>query len=688
MGYISEFFQPDGSLATLEGYEYREEQQKMADLIYHILDAGHIGIVEAGTGTGKSLAYLYPALCFALAQGEKVVISTNTINLQEQLLEKDIPVLRKLGKKFKAVTVKGWNNYPCWQKLVELLTEMDVVEQEKQKLLQLDLALDQDQEAAQNIFAGLSLELKGVIEAESDLCMRNKCSFFIQCPVFVNRRLAEEANLIIVNHHLLLADVCVRQQRGWDSAAVLPLYKHVIFDEAHHLEDIATEYFGRDISLNRLRQLIGCFYRSHGKKPGILQYLRFNLALIEEDEISQDAVAMIDWNLIPQLRLMEDAAIKFFKALEQHLRVAQDEDYLLLPHGGLETEAILQTYDKVHTCFLDIERELKELAALLESSDNKDRLLPFIRRTEEFRSDLEFLMEAKSKDYVYWLKSLPKHRGVVLKAAPIQVGTEIKENLLFQVNTAIFTSATLSVNQNFKYFRNSIGLDDSEGWDLQEAIFISPFTYEKQVYLGIAKDLPLPDSHNFVDEFVKQLEEVLAITQGRAFILFTSYRMLTQVVMLSRQLGLDTKYNFLVQGELPRTLMVDRFKTEVNTVLLGTDSFWEGVDVAGDALSMVIITRLPFRVPTDPITVMRSEYIKARGKNPFTEYYLPQAVLKFRQGFGRLIRTKSDRGFVLICDRRIKERNYGKHFLTSLPKCPIQYKNLEQITQEAKLWFS
>ncbi len=687
LSYLSDFFQPDGPLASLEGYEYRAQQQKMADLVYQILEKGHIGIIEAGTGTGKSLAYLYPAICFALDKGEKVVISTNTINLQEQLLEKDIPVLKKLGCKFKAVVAKGWSNYPCWEKVCDMLVGLED-NFERQSLLELDLSLSQDQNAAQEIFASLPLDLKAEIEAESDLCIRSKCSYFNQCPVFTNRRLAEEADIVIVNHHLLLADVCVRQQVGWDTAAVLPAYQHIIFDEAHHLEDIATDYFGLRISLNRTRRLLGCFYRSQSKNRGILQHLRFSLSFNSDEQDNQDVLMLIDWKLLPQIRIVDEAAVRFFKVLEEHLNQADNQEHLLIPYGGLETPPILENYDRFYTAFLTLERGLKELSSMIDSVEEKDKLLPFIRRVELFRSDLEFLMEVKSKDYVYWLKSLPKYSGVVLQAAPIQVGGEIREHLLYQVSTAVFTSATLSVNKEFNYFRSSVGIDNNENWDLAEEIFLSPFDYQQQVYLGIAKDLPFPGSQDFVKLFTRQLEQILDITQGRAFLLFTSYRMMNEVIDETRKLGLDEKYNFLVQGEMPRNLMVDRFKTELKTVLLGTDSFWEGVDVAGEALSTVIITKLPFRVPTDPITAMRSEYIKADGRNPFVEYYLPQAVLKFRQGFGRLIRTKSDKGFILICDRRIKERNYGKHFLDSLPNCTVKYENLAQIRQEVKSWLS
>lgn len=686
MYYDRNFFLPSGKLAQLEGYEYREQQQKMADQVLDILINGHIGLIEAGTGTGKSLAYLYPAVCFAVSKGEKVVISTNTINLQEQLLDKDIPVLKKLGLQFKAAVVKGWSNYPCWLRLKDLQEQLQD-EADAETMLQMEELLEKESIAEiTKLFDSLSADIKEQIQAESDLCIRGKCSFFNQCPVFINRRLAETADIVIVNHHLLLADIAVRQAVGWEENAVLPLYYHLVVDEAHHIEDIATEYFGVQLSLLRIRRLLGFLNRPYGKNRGVLASLRQKLSRNPSEE-NDDILSVLDWQMLPQLRIVDEAAVKYFAALEKEFfKESEDSETVLISYCGLEREPLLESYDRFFSALVTLKTQLENLVHLLDP-DEGDKLMPYLKRFESVITDLEFLKEANDRSCVYWLKKQSKQFGCVLQAAPIYVGEQLRENLLFQVKSAIFTSATLTVNQEFTFFCNSIGIDQNENWDLNTAIFASPFDYQKQVFLAVAKDMPSPDRSEFTEVLVDHLEPLLAVTQGRAFILFTSYAMLRKTAQLVRERGLDQEYNFLVQGEMPRTEMLNRFRGELKTVLLGTDSFWEGVDVAGEALSTVIITKLPFKVPTEPIAAARSEQLRQSGSNPFLEYFLPQAVLKFRQGCGRLIRTKTDRGMILICDKRIMERNYGKFFIKSLPACSIHYDKLEAIEQEVRSWF-
>ncbi|NLL88859.1 MAG: hypothetical protein GX228_08030 [Firmicutes bacterium] len=687
MQYDSAFFMPNGPLASLDGYEYRDQQQKMADLVYRTLTKGHIGLIEAGTGTGKSLAYLYPAVCFARVKGEKVVVSTNTINLQQQLLEKDLPILRKLGCKFNATVVKGWNNYPCWLRLKECQGQLGLDYDDSQALLELEGYLKQ--EALNEIdraFDGLAPDLKEQIQAESDLCGRNKCSFFNQCPVFINRRLAETADIIIVNHHLLLADIAIRQVVGWQDQVVLPPYSHIVVDEAHHFEDVATEHFSVQLSLLRIRRLLGFLHRPHGRNRGILAALRARMGLdnqIEGDEL----VTVLDWQLLPQLRIVDEAAAAFFQALEADFFAHQSESEAVpIPYRGLETPLLLDCYDRFHSALAALASQLGKLASLLEA-DLGEQLKPYQKRVEAVIADLEFLMEADDGSYVYWVKKQPKQQGCLLQSAPIHVGTQLREHLLFQVKSAIFTSATLTVNQDFAYFCDSIGISGSEQWDIASAIFESPFDYENQVYLAVVKDMPPPDRPGFVPELVGHLEPILDLTQGRAFILFTSYSMLKQTLEEMVKRELHRRFLILAQGEMSRAEMLEQFQANSGAILLGTDSFWEGVDVAGDALSAVIITRLPFKVPTDPIVKARSEQLQESGINPFMHYFLPQAVLKFRQGCGRLIRTRTDRGLILICDHRIMERSYGKLFLKSLPKCPVHYASLQEIERRLKAWY-
>lgn len=692
MTYSPQFFQPEGPLSSLAGYEHRNLQQEMADTIYSCLQDGHIGLIEAGTGTGKSLAYLYPALCYAKAHGEKIVISTNTINLQEQLLNKDLPVLHKLELDYKAVVVKGWANYPCWLRVDELVTAENS-EYDQQVLISILKDLEQNTLVNLPEHEFLSVELREEIQAESDMCMRGRCQFFNQCPVFKARSLAEQADILIVNHHLLLADVNVRRDTGWEDSAVLPVYQHVIFDEAHHISDIATEYFSVSFSLLRVRRFLGLLHRTRSKTGiGLFSYIRTRLSQMDCEQ-AQVIIHMIDWELLPQLRAVDEAALAFVTSLEEFLRanVPNQESLRIKSAIMLESDSILEPYDRIHTGLGILLAQLCKFVTLCEELDAEHELglsinlQSYCERTQNLLIDLDFLMDIADGDYVYWLKLPTRGQGAVLQAAPINVGTALKEHLFYRVETAIFTSATLSVNNDFCYFRNQVGLAH-EFWDVEERIYNSPFELSTQTYLGILRDLPEPNASQFVTEFIEQLEHLLALTQGRAFILFTSYQMLNQVIAGVRQKGLDQNYTFLVQGEMARSNMLEHFVHQENAVLLGTDSFWEGVDIAGAALSSVIITKLPFKVPTDPLLVARSEQLQAEGRNPFTEMFLPQAVLKFRQGCGRLIRTGEDRGLIIVCDRRIMERNYGSAFLSSLPGAQINYKTIVEIEKEVKQW--
>ncbi len=692
--YQPDFFGPDGPLSHLAGYEYRSQQQKMANMISEVLHVGHIGLIEAGTGTGKSLAYLYPAICYAIQNKTKVVISTNTINLQEQLFTKDIPILDRLGIPVRVVVVKGWSNYPCWLRCHEAQYSMS--ETDQAWLVALMTSLESGKTVTHGDFSTVPDQIWDEIQAESDLCQRARCEFFNECSVFKNRREAEKAEILIVNHHLLLADISVRQEKGWGETAVLPAYSHVIFDEAHHIQEVATEYFGCQLSLTRIRRLLAQFYRqrSHNNR-GILLAMRERIeALAINGE--QSLIALIDWELLPQVRRIEDLAVRFFSVLEEYRHNNVGDEIALRIHyrRSIEDTVVLQAYDLLHSAWLLLEQQLRKSMSMLEELEEElgdyigpaVGLRPYYERVITIRTDLEFLMDVADPKHVYWLGLLPKKRGVVLQSAPIDVGPVLRDHLLMQLKSGIFTSATLTVNHQFDYYEQNIGLDSSERWQVAKEVFASPFGYQDQVCLGIPVDFPNPDSNDFVPTIVSRLRELLPITQGKAFVLFTSYIMLNQVVEELRKSKLDCEFPFFVQGESSRHLMIEGFRNSSHSVLFGTDSFWEGVDVVGEALSVVIITKLPFRVPTDPVIAARAEKIEFEGGNAFTEYFLPQAIIKFRQGCGRLIRSKTDRGVLLVLDRRIVHKQYGTTFIRSLPKCIVYKENWDLIKQEVNTW--
>lgn len=689
------FFDPLGPMAKMGNYEYRKQQVTMANLVTRVLEAGHIGMVEAGTGTGKSLAYLYPAVCYAMKHKEKVVISTNTINLQEQLIHQDIPFLKSIGLNFNSVVVKGWSNYPCLVKMDE--TKLGADKTLSRWLTQLAEKIRSKQVESRTEVGVCSDELWEEIQAESDVCLRQKCPYLEECPIFQRKKAEEEADILIVNHHLLMADISVRKEKGWEEGAVLPEYYHVIFDEAHHVEEIATEYFGARLSLRRLRRLLGLFHRRQGRKSrGILVNLRERFFTVElAEELREQLVSLLDWQLIPDLRKLDQEGQDFFAELGKLLAESSDGILRLKSQSAIESESLLTAFDRFYTSFSEWEKNLRKFIADTDQLDKAMRekilpligLRPYLRRVEDFRESIDFLMNIEDGEHVYWLELRGKGKEVALAAAPIRVGPELRDNLFFKLKSAIFTSATLTVANTFDYYLETLGLDKEE-WDIAQEVIPSPFDYHRQTYLGVPLDLPYPDSRNYPDKLAETLAHMLWATKGRTFVLFTSYRLLEQVGRLLRAKLTAHGFTFFVQGELPRHIMTKQFKTAEKAVLLGTDSFWEGVDVPGEALSCVIITRLPFRMPQDPVIAARAEQIEETGGNAFAQLFLPQAVIKFRQGFGRLIRSKKDKGVVLVCDRRVVDKYYGKSFLSSLPPCSIHKKSSDQIKQEVQQWLT
>ena len=692
--FSRDFLGLGGPLSSLAGYEYREEQVRMAEFINDVFTSGHIGMVEAGTGTGKSLAYLYPAICHALAKKKRIIISTNTINLQEQLIHKDIPFLRKiLGADFQATVVKGWSNYPCLLRIQEIVYQLDG---DVQQLLHTfsDEVIRGEAHSLTDLMI-TDEELIDDICAESDLCIRQDCSFFEQCPVMKAKQSAEKADLIIVNHHLLLADVQIRQFTGWDETFVLPAFRHVIFDEAHNLEDIATEFFGFRISELRLRRLLNSFFRPRARASrGLLPQLR---AIVEKvkanDELKKQVLELIDWQLLAKVNHFSDLGTRFFHAILTFMSEnCEDEEHLrLLYRTGISDQQVLTIYDEFIGQLSEFEGNTRQLIKLLEHLNQKESLnlkvlecRAYLSRMEVFREELDFIMKTDDISYVYYLSR--SNKSCALVASPIDPGPLLREKLLFELETAIFVSATLAVHNGFKYFRESIGVNEAENWDLRTLQLESPFNYNKQVYFAVLKDLPEPEENSFAENMVNKLAPFLTLTKGRAFILFTSYKLMNQTVDIAKEKF--PEFLYLVQGDKPRHHLLQDFRKSENTILFGTDSFWEGVDVPGEALSCVVITRLPFRVPTSPIVAARSEKMVHDGKNPFREYFLPQAIIKFKQGFGRLLRTKNDRGIILVCDQRIATKNYGQFFIKALPaNCQVHQGSSERILSEVEKWF-
>ncbi len=689
-------FGADGMLAShLKGYEPRPEQLQMALCVAEAFNHDQVAAIEAGTGTGKSLAYLIPALLWAVRNEQRVVVSTNTINLQEQLIKKDIPLLQRHSSiPFNACLVKGRGNYLCLRKLTAGQAEPALFPDAASEELHAIALWSETSNSGclSDLSFQPSNEVWDDLRCEADQCGRSRCPHFGRCFLYKARRDAASAQLLVVNHALLLADIALRRESGYDATAVLPPFSRLIIDEAHHLEDAATGALsvriGRAGLMRQLARLAPA-----GNRAGILTVLnnRLGKELPEQlDDLYQELSGLIEAALLPQtheLASLLEREVNWLALALQHERLAGDDQ------RGSElkrriTPDVRATpfWHDLHARLGRLVEKLTELASGLGALDRAAAKLP-----EQLRQGLEsWLTDASGiarrltamADEIgwfcgqddlacRWLEVKQSRRGdqAFICVAPLEVAETIKTALLEPIPTVVLTSATLTVGGSFGYLRRRLGLELLETDRLTELALASPFDYGRQALVAIPRDLPDPTSAAFRQPLTEAVLRAVSLSEGGAFVLFTSFELLKQTYAGLKgdleRLGLIV----LRQGEgTSRHQLLARFRKERHAVLFGTDSFWEGVDVKGDALLLVIITRLPFQVPSEPIQQARAERIATLGGDPFREMSVPQAVLKLRQGFGRLIRSRDDRGAVLILDNRIVTKNYGKRFLTSLPE--------------------
>lgn len=713
---MERFFAPEGSLAKgLKGYEHREEQLRMAFAVAEAFNDDRIAVVEAGTGTGKSLAYLYPAILWATRNKERVVVSTNTINLQEQLIKKDIPLLReKGGLEFRAVLVKGRQNYLCLRKLEAVMPQPALfvegaAEQEMHAIIEWS-AVTADGCATDLSFIPRRETWEEVC-CEADQCGRAKCPFYGRCFFYAARREAAGADILVVNHALLMTDVAVRQETGYSATAVLPPFSRLVIDEGHHLEEMATNHLTSQISRQGLLKFFGRLQHPRRPQAGIIPRIssRLSKEMPEElDDLYQEVSGILEMRLQPRCQTLTDLVGRNLDAigvaLLSHLKGEAS--------GGGErklrvTDALFCTtfWIGVEERVRELAREMQDFVAILTSflkgcerlpDKVREKLAGDLVDLAGFRSRLDsavhdlFAFIAGAEGTCRWFEVKRGNKGMVVRlcSSPLEVADAIKGSVLDAFKTVVLTSATLTVGGKFDYLARRTGLDLVEEGRTLRLMLPSPFDYEKQALVGIPDDLPEPTSPGFEEALAAPLLEALRISGGRAFVLFTSYDLLTRLYEALRVSLERGGLSPMRQGEQHRHLLLSRFKKEPRGVLFGTDSFWEGVDVPGKALELVIITRLPFRVPTEPIQQARVEHIAANGGDPFMEYTVPQAVIKLRQGFGRLIRSKEDRGGVLILDRRIVTKPYGRIFLKSLPPARRAGGGWEAVRQELAAFFA
>jgi len=636
---MQEIFGPEGLIAQAHPeYEYRPGQIDMARAVMRAFEEKRHLIVEAGTGTGKTLAYLVPAVSSALAGNGRVIISTGTKNLQEQLMEKDIPFLQStLPRRFNATYMKGRSNYLCLHRLaraedspvLEGLEEVDYFEE-------VALWAKQTQIGDRAELATLpeTLSFWRHIDARPDTCLGQKCPDFDPCFITRMRDRAREADIVVVNHHLFFADLALR---NGNYGSVLPEYTAVILDEAHLIEDVASEYFGSQVSNYQLDDLV--------RDIGMLK--------IEDAEVDREVtkstarLAGFSDNFWMGFRDGRGEEGRFPIVPGTFAKRNRDGDYEATPLGDLYM-ALLGAITRVETTLDAIQDKPADI-------ENQ------VRRLRQLRFELEFIVTGSDKKFVYWIER--RNRGIFLRASPIDVAGLLQDKLFDEVPTVVLTSATLSSGGNFVFIRDRLGLDTAD-----DLIAESIFDYQSQAILYLPERMPDPRSREWAEAAAAEVVRILSATEGRAFVLSTSY---AGMQSLFENVWAEIDYPCLVQGSASKGQLLKRFRETPNAVLFATSSFWQGVDVRGDQLSCVIIDKLPFAVPTDPIVAARQRYIEDLGGSSFYEYSVPQAIISLKQGLGRLIRSTTDRGVLAVLDPRLRTKPYGQTFLRSLPPCRV-----------------
>ena len=717
--HVAQLLGGEGHISrSLKGYENRPQQLRMAFAVTDALNQHRIALIEAGTGTGKSLAYLVPSILWSKANRERLVISTNTINLQEQLIRKDLPLLQQATElDFNVALVKGRSNYLCKRRLESAFSEPGLFDDNhinEFNALRAWAAETKDGSREDLSFVPHNTVWEEIC-CEADQCNRSHCPHFDSCFFHQARRHAARADILVANHALLLADLSLRSQTdNYSALAVLPPFSRLVIDEAHHLEDVATRYFSTRVTRFGFVRLLNRLKPPRKPNRGLLPRLMGTLGrtlLDSQEALFFEMQGLID-NLLRKQKQLSERAIKDLEqvgidlAAEVGSSITSGEEIRqrLIP-DFVETKV----WQSSAGTLKGLARETREMGEDLEQLLKSLRKLPdqAVEASRSLSTDLAGIslrLQVMAQQIEAFTNNDPQScswfeitRGRVGRAegiitrlctAPLEVAPLLRSALLERMQTLVLTSATLTVAEKFDYLRERVGLNQIDEKRVIELLLTSPFDFQSQALLAVPTDIPEPGQTGFIESVCQLAEEALTAAGGRSFVLFTSYSMLRSVHGILSPILSALGYQILRQGEAPRHHLLKAFSQDETSILFATDSFWEGVDVPGRALEQVVIVRLPFKVPTEPVLEARAEAISRSGGDPFMEYTVPQAVIRFRQGFGRLIRQKIDRGVVLILDSRVIRRNYGRLFLNSLPDVPLATRPRKELMQQLKTFFN
>ncbi len=685
---LAALLEPEGrmSLELDSGgyYEYRPPQVAMLKRVAESFNESRVCIAEAGTGVGKSMAYLLPAINWADMNNERVVVSTATINLQHQLLDKDIPMAKKvLGSKCRAVLVKGRGNYICLRRLAAALDEQTLFDDGNEELQSIK---DWSEHTATGVREDIpfypSASVWNNVNSEGDSCQGIRCRSREKCFVLKMKKEAASAKLLVVNHHLLFSDLAMRVGgAGFENSVVLPPFSRIVFDEAHNMESSATSFFSSELNIFSIMKQTGLLYsKKRGRSFGAVINLQIEAGATEDDE---KIPGMVE-DVRESMRKLDEAALEILGG-ESSIRLRRGAEE---PFTGIIIPLMTELQQRILDCVQAVEGIIRRM-------DEKDQELPVVfdvrilqRRLESLASVCQsFTMWDEKPGDVFWIEKKKGSSGepfVRFVVTPLDISHMMREAVFGPYETVVCTSATISVNRDFRFWASRVGLSGFEDREVSASVFNSPFPYRENVLLCLPQDAPDPADPSygfFVSDFIIKLLEV---SEGRALLLFTSYRALSDTYEAVKpsldQLGITS----LKQGDDDRSRLLEKFKTDTASVLFATSSFWEGIDTPGESLKVVVICKLPFMVPTDPVISARMEAIEARGGNQFMEFMLPEAVIKFKQGFGRLMRRSTDSGVVAVLDSRLLTKAYGKIFINSLPETGKSVKQSEHILSDAE----